>query len=245
MSVRYVWNELRKLVDIDHHITTHTAAIAVCTQEAAALRARKPSIEEAVEKSKTALHAAQKELGLLELSLRDIRDQDKKKQRLLEQSSNPREYTALEHECATLARKIDVLEEKVCDELDTIKTHQAAYDAALAARECLNTALKEQECKTDTCTREHREALETLAKEWDTQAALVPEQLCKAYRDIRGRVPNPVVAIIAKSCSVCFTALLPHEAQSLTTHTVIRCRGCYRFLFLEHTPTPEEPAAHE
>jgi predicted nucleic acid-binding Zn-ribbon protein len=240
MSARYVWNELRKLVEIDHELTNKNEALRHLRQETDALASQIPLAQQAVANAKDALVRVKKTIDMLELSLKETKDLDAKKQRFLETSSNPKEYTALEKECAVLSAKIDKLEEDICNALDAKKSAETKLEKVTSEHAELVEKHAESEKNADAQSTTLREEVAALEKQWDDQAALVPEQLQKSYKDIRGRIKNPVVPVVSKSCSVCFTALLPHEASSITTHTVIRCKGCYRFLFLQESAVPEE-----
>jgi|GEM_PF-2491524 len=239
MTTTFVWTELKKLAVLDYDIHCLQQA---CKKEEATLRA----LHTAAEKEASSLHDIEttlrilhKELDAGELEAKSLASQIAVKKRQLESLASPKERVAQEHDIARLASARDTLDTRLLTLIDqmTAVQHTLSRQKEEAAA---NTVLRThaQEAATATITRSKAEIAAREA-EWQASAPQVPEQLRAEYVQLKKRMPNPAAPINGQACSACFETLLHQELSSLTTRSVIRCRGCYRFLYIPDASTAQ------
>ncbi len=232
MTQRFVWQELKKLVDVDHQILSLKKKNREILSEIKLAQQEFPKIESSIIEKKAALHDLTKQIHQEELVISELKSQDDHKKAILEKSFNPKEYSALEKELEVIELDIDRRENIVLGLFD----QQAEAEQAITA---LSAEIAEVQEKATALLAEKKDEISSIEasikekeQEWELLFTTVPEELGKTYREIRSKVSDPVVPIISGSCSSCFTSLLPADVRALTKKSIIRCSGCYRFLFI-------------
>jgi len=232
MTTRYMWSELKKLVIIDQRINKLKKQFAALRKKQKTEQAKLPELETVIADLATKSRNAQKLIDKYELDLKQLKTEEEQKKDLLEKTTRPKEYMALEKELAALETSVSEREEKLIklwDERDALVDQHTTQEAALTEEKA---RLKDLVVSIEKEKDEIEKQLPALEAKWNEQSKHVPPELCKSYAEIRDRVDNPIVPIVSNSCSICFNALLYQDLSALSKQSIIRCRGCYRFLFL-------------
>lgn len=237
MTTKFVWSELKKLVVIDHEINQIRKKITAEEQQLESLRAPLVTIEADRDAHANTAREAKKRIDTLELSVRRFRDEQTKKKAVLDTLTQPSQYHAMERELAELERNIVGLETQMLSVMEAQEEAQRAHDAAVKHYQAAEQELATAQAEISATISEQKEEMVVLEKKWEAQASHVPTDLSKGYTEIRARVPNPVVPVVSSSCSACFYNLLYQDTIAMNQQTVIRCRGCYRFLFIPDATT--------
>jgi predicted nucleic acid-binding Zn-ribbon protein len=244
MTTAFAWTELKKLVVIDHEISEIKKIYKQSESKAKIAQSAHTALIDQQKAIEAAAHTIQKELALLELSHKDLKNQLKRKKELILSAMNAKETTALEHEITTLTSNLHTLDDKSMQLLDqqdiiqrTLQSHMQHIAHSSAALSVLSNDTHILKEKTDI-------EIAALTEQWQQQLLLVPSELRENYLNLRSRITNPVVALQGQSCSGCCIELLAQDMHSLSTRTVIQCRGCYRFLFIPDATTKPLLATH-
>jgi len=237
MTATFSWNELKKLVVIDYAVNELQKALKkeqLAGQAAEKSHAEKISNLAAME---TTAKLLQKEIDSAELSGRSMREQFKHRQQQIQSLIGAKERTALEHEITDIATKIDQADDSLMlllEQQDLIKKSISQRKAEVTESE--NTLLAERQ-KRASAIAEIEKGKADLLMESSQQILLVPENLRNEYAQLKQRVANPAAPIQNQSCSACFTQLLAQEYTQINSRSVIRCRGCFRYLYLPDATT--------
>lgn len=239
MTTKFVWDELKKLVIIDHEINSLKKEIKKAQTHLEEVRAPLAPLKARHDELNATIHETQKSIDRLELSLSDFRKTDTEKKALLDALTNPKEYHALEKELADLERQIVGLETQELKLMEQQEEAKAELASVAAEHEAREQTITEQSKETHATIADLEAQIAEHEAKWQSQSTHVPSDLSKGYTEIRQRVPNPVVPIISSSCSACFYGLLHQDTIALHSQTIIRCRGCYRFLFTPNSSTEQ------
>lgn len=179
------------------------------------------------------LHELKKHLIHTEKDLSSILDLIQKKNIVLSNAINPKEYQSVEKEIALLDNKKNDLELTILDTMEKSEKNEQAHVLL---------------------TKEHTKNIELLSKEIQdihNQIALLQQELCdytkkrvhliptipeewsKDYEKAKERMPNAIVTISRNMCSGCFHTMTESELSLIKRKRVIRCPECYRFLIQE------------
>ena len=232
MTQRFVWQELKKLVDVDHQIISLRKKSHESLSEIEAAQQDLPKIEKCIAEKKALLHVITKQIHQEELVVSDLKAQDEHKKVILEKSRNPREYSALEKELEVVERDIDRRENILISLFDKQSEAQQVLEESKSKHVAAQKKITDLLASKKDEIAAYEDSIAEKEAAWEVLFSGVPEELGKVYREIRSRIPDPVVPIISGSCSCCFSSLLPTDVRALTKKSIIRCSGCYRFLFI-------------
>lgn len=241
MSERFMWQELKKLIVIDHEITTVRKELSSIDASIQSERQKLPLLKENAERLAGRIKELQKNIDILEIDSKKIKADEVRKKEQLDTIIGPKEYSALEKELANLERSLgNITSEQVnhLEEQEKLSDELTAMEANIA---CESARLTEWESVEGVKQSALGQKLATLENDWAKQNKKVPVELGAGYIEMRNRVADPVVPVVTQSCSSCFYSLLHQDIVALTKKTIIRCRGCYRFLFIpeEQEVTPD------
>ena len=186
-----------------------------------------------------AIRTTQKKNASTLLKINRLQESYAAKSKALETVLHEKEYRALENERNEISSQITAAEEEALALMEEEESMQKAY--AVVSADIIKTehVVAEKNAISSSVIKALKTDIATQEAAWKTQAALVPPDLCRGYIEVRQRVPNPVVPIVSSSCSACFYGLLQQDTRALGSQTVIRCRGCYRFLFIPDSSTEQ------
>ena len=237
MTTSFIWHDLKQLMILDYRINQlRTGSIkehTALTNAQVALKKKASLLTE----TEAALRAAQKEIDRYELTSKDLKAQLQRKKNQLAGITNNKERIALEHEIAKLANSFDETDTLI---MRTLEQHDAIKQSCDKQKSELATeAMQVAALASTTAERQSdKEAeIKQLEAEWAATLESVPLQLRNDYIQLKKRVANPAVPIVSASCSACFLNLLQNESSHLSTRSVIKCRGCFRFLYVPDATT--------
>jgi len=147
--------------------------------------------------------------------------------------SNQKEYKSLEKELLALYEKRMQHEQDLlalwnkCDHLDK------SYELKRQSHEDLTKKLTIEMESTKKDITALTVQLDELLTQRELQQQPVPQEWLDMYVNMKGRVSNPVVPVIADSCDACFYSVTPRDLQHLRQNKLLQCKDCYRLLYLE------------
>lgn len=181
-----------------------------------------------------ALHDARKLVDQKELEMKILDDKMKDIQTRFSNARNNKEYIALKHE-------LD----------DAQKQQTESEQAVLSAWNTLETIQRTQKYQTETLEREQQAITEKIKEEWQRvdqlevlyaeekkQRALleknVPQEWQERYSRMRNAVDDPITTVDGTSCKACYQAISHQDMVALGRNALLQCKGCFRFLYLDH-----------
>ncbi len=237
MTTTFIWHDLKQLVIIDYEINRLRTTLL-----------KKESLLKTAQvehhKSLGLLHeieltarTLQKEIDRSELSSRDLKAQIDRKKNQLASIMNNKERIALEHEIAKLLTSFDQVDTDILRLLEQQEAVKSSVEKQKKITSTLEVQLNAQQEEAATAATKTQAEIAELEKEWAITLEQVPALLRNDYLQLKKRVANPAAPIVSDSCSACFMNLLHTESLHLTTRSVIKCRGCFRFLYLPDATT--------
>ncbi len=185
------------------------------------------------------MKVVRKQVDEKEREMRDLDQREKEIRHKFDSVANDREYKSLKNEAERMRTKQHLFEEEllmVWNEYETVKKDVEAKLQALEQRE--KDVEKE---KQETIEKQSQEevALQRLYQERSHYEKNVPVEWLEKYARMRERVKDPVVPVVADSCSVCFHILAQQDLVNVLRGELVTCRGCFRLLYTsslnEHT----------
>lgn len=224
--------EIDSLVDLLRHQLAHPAEAA----ELAQLQKRRAETDGWVRDQQIlvddlAAAQAKADADVEQVKTRRKRDRDRMD---AGQIANPKDLERMQHELATLERRISVLEDEeieVMEQLETAQTGLAALQADLAA-------IDEQAAKLVASRDERAAGLRERLAEAEARrapaAAGVPDDLLALYERLRVSRGGVGAALLrARQCSGCMLTLDPAALSAIRSKgedEVVRCEECSRIL---------------
>jgi predicted nucleic acid-binding Zn-ribbon protein len=233
------------LHEIDEEAVRHEAERGKLPEQRRALDARVTSERNklaAIDTEATKLERRRREL---ERDIAGFEAQEKRFKTQLDAVTDQKQYTAVQHEIATVAGKRSDLETEALTVMDgeeraaTDRPH-AAELLAKAERETADTR-----AKLDAEEARHSSRLAELdARRAEAIAQLEPPMRSRYERTRAARAGRAVAAIEKGACGGCFRGLAPHGLQEARKREhMVLCDGCGRLLMLPpEDAAPADPA---
>lgn len=171
-----------KLQQLDHKLRNlpETAQLAELAKESETLR------RDLVEKT-GALEDAQAELGRVESDVKVVEARMERDRERLQATSSVKDVQALEQELAALARRRDELEEIELVVMERVEEQEAGVAAARDALAAVDARLAETTAARDAAAASLEQEKAHVAKDRETIAARVPDELLALYEKQRAR----------------------------------------------------------
>jgi len=171
-----------KLQQLDHKLRNlpETAQLAELSKESETLR------RDLVEKT-GALEDAQAELGRVESDVKVVEARMERDRERLQATSSVKDVQALEQELAALARRRDELEEIELVVMEKVEEQEAGVAAAREALAAVDARLAETTAARDAAAASLEQEKAHVAKDRETIAARVPDELLALYEKQRAR----------------------------------------------------------
>ncbi len=228
-----LWKNLKILVSIDQKLGDINNEIKQAEKILKKDQQEIPKIEAEIEEEKRKHLQARKDVDHQELIANDLKSKEEEKRKLLDKTSNQKEYAAIQKEIKQLVQKVSGQEDLL------MKTwHQLEN-----TKEKNELGKKEKEEKIVQLTEGVQAQLESLKdleanqakmlEERDAAKKIVPTEWIAKYESMRHRVEDPIVPVLGENCSACFYTILRQDLSRLKKSGVLLCRNCYRFLYYE------------
>jgi len=166
-----------------------------------------------------------------QVKLRRVRDQ----QRLdAGRVSSPKELEGLQHEIASLDRRIADLEDSELEVMERLETAEATLAGLRARADSFAGRQTELESGRDAVTKELDEQHSSLAERRTAIAAELPGELVASYQKLRSRLDGIGAAELSgKRCMGCRMELNAADLgriRAADANAVLRCEECGRIL---------------
>lgn len=201
------------------------------------LHEQKHAFSKTLDDEKNVVSKLRKEVDALELQMKTFDEKETEAKKKLENISNPKQYSAIKSELDHVHSEQRALEIQIINAWDLLdssqkklNTNQDINKAKILEIDESVQLLEQQLVILNREIAEKREARKALE-------AQVPEDLMRNYKQMRGRVSNPVVPVQFDSCSACFYSIPVQDLALLRQGLLIPCKSCYRILY---SPEPEQ-----
>ncbi|WP_249411443.1 zinc ribbon domain-containing protein [Nocardioides faecalis] len=148
--------------------------------------------------------------------------------------SNPKDLERMQHELATLERRITVLEDEEIEVMEQVEEAGSALAELTAALEQIDARLGVLTSARDERAAEIDQEIATVAAGRDAIVAELPADLLALYEKLRAAKDGVGAAELrVRACTGCRITLDPGELNVLRStpeDTVVRCQECMRIL---------------
>lgn len=219
-------------VELDQRINQLIVELASLIMRKKECEQKRVSIEENTAAAFKKVHDKRKEIDSYELELKTISEKLFQTRKKLSLAHSPKEFFSLEHEIADLEKKQEPLDNLGLEALTDLEALRREA-GEIKMREPALLAAVTKEC--DEIDKEERhlgplkEAL--ILEKTQAEKNVDPEEL-KRYREMKEKVPNPVVPIIRGSCSICFYSLSRQRMVEANAGQLVTCGDCHRLLYV-------------
>lgn len=195
-------------------------------------------ILEEIEREKQKVEELKKQMDEFQQKVRFFEiDSKTNRQRLDEvkvkiaETSNPKEYTAYQHEISEL----ETLQEK-CE--DNLFQSWQSYDQAKEEYDKKNLQLESWLKSQEEIIEQKKQFNVNLEKETsdlrsscDNLKNNVSSDLIENYYKMKESIFNPVVPIRGMYCGACSFEISRKDFYQIKKHELVQCKGCYRLLY--------------
>ncbi|MEI8344849.1 MAG: C4-type zinc ribbon domain-containing protein [Candidatus Omnitrophota bacterium] len=198
------------------------------------------SAEQAFEKKKTSLKAAEDEQKTLQLALKqkegDLQVQDEKVKKLqsqLYQLKSNKEYAAMQLEIKGTKADSSLLEEDILKKMDAV---EEAKKKILREKELIATEEKSLKNELEALKKKAQELTDSIAALQSQRAAYIPNispKLLSQYeRLLKGREGMALAPVVNGACTGCNLGLPPQTVNEVQLQGKwITCESCARILY--------------
>lgn len=165
-----------------------------------------------------------------QVKARRTRDRDRMDAGLV---ANPKDLERMQHELASLERRISVLEDEELEVMEQLEEAQGALTGLQQQIEEIDEKLRVVTESRDKQTGEINAELSMVVTRRDPLVADIPDDLLALYERLRAAKGTGAAALRARQCGGCMLALDPAElarVKALPEDEVVRCQECQRIL---------------
>ncbi len=223
-------------VELDQRIDKLGLELATLIKRRQEDEQKRRMIEDQTADAFQVLHDVRKEVDMHELELKSIGDALMVKRKKLNEAHSPKEFFSLEHEIADLVKKQEEGEVLGLEALRKLEDAERQADSIKAREpELLKTVADDLEALTKD-ERHFVPLKEALIEEKARIEKIVDPELFARYKNMKEKVPNPVVPIIRGSCSGCFYSLSKQNMADAMHGKLLTCGDCHRLLYIPQAP---------
>ncbi len=178
-----------------------------------------------------------KSITFHDLKLKTIDAQIRETELLLNVTNDPQKYIKAQKNLTTLQYEQKYWDDVLLDLWSDYELSEAEYSLLIANMDPELKKLKEdyQVIKNSLLSLEQQQLEYEMVRQ--DLAAKVPQDWLEKYTEMHSKVPNPVVIIQANSCAGCYCIVAPQDLLALEHRKLLRCRECFRFLYIERFNT--------
>ena len=182
---------------------------------------------------KTAKLQARKAVDEKELYMKVLDDKESELKKKLASVANQKEYQSLQKELSLLNEKRMQHEQDLLALWNKFDLLDKSYESKYQAHQDVVTKLNNEMQTTQKEIAQLTVQLDEQLAQRELKKEPVPQEWLDMYVNMKGRVSNPVVPVVADSCDACFYSVTPRDLQHLRQNKLLQCRDCYRLLYLE------------
>lgn len=182
---------------------------------------------------KGAKDSARKAVDEKELYMKILDTEESEIKQKLDLVSNQKEYKSLEKELAVVNEKRLQHEQELIGLWNKFDILDKSYEAKRQVHDTLVNALQIQ-------IQDNKKEIALLVgqvNKFESERLVkiegVPQEWLDIYVNMKGRVSDPVVAVVGESCDACFYSVTSRDLQLLRQNKLLQCRDCYRLLYIE------------
>ncbi len=222
------------LVKFDQLVLSHQKKVQAINDRLAAVMHDLNAIQHEQEQGATLVRELRKKRDAFELESKTLGQELVQKQKKLENTSDIKAYTALEHEIATLESRKTLLEEAIfavwqeLEDQEKIVAELGVKNISLiaACNERRATILQElpvAETEVRALEPHREEKLQNIPPDW-----------LRVYEAMRQQYTNPVVSIKDNACGGCGFPIPSGDRSAVFRHVIVPCQQCRRLLVDRH-----------
>jgi predicted nucleic acid-binding Zn-ribbon protein len=147
--------------------------------------------------------------------------------------TNPKDLERMQHELASLERRISTLEDEEIEVMERLEEAQTTLGSLMAQRTAADDRLAALAESRDQKSAEIKGSLESVTGERATTAEGLPADLMTLYERIRAQRGVGAAPLRARHCGGCQLTLNPSDLSRIKTapsDEVVRCEECSRIL---------------
>ena len=182
---------------------------------------------------KSAKDQARKAVDEKELYMNILNSKELELKNKLDVVANQKEYQSLQKELSLLHEKRMQHEQDLLALWNRFDLLDKNYESKHKAHEDVVAQLNNEIQTTKKEISELTIQLDEQLAQRELKKQPVPQEWLDMYVNMKGRVSNPVVPVVADSCDACFYSVTPRDLQHLRQNKLLQCRDCYRLLYLE------------
>ncbi|MFA5074733.1 MAG: hypothetical protein WC436_01370 [Candidatus Babeliales bacterium] len=226
-----LWRNLKVLVDIDKKFEEFKNKIQEAKKLLTNDQQEIPKLETQIEEENQKILQLRKNVDKQELIAKELKDKETEKRNLLDNTSNPKEFSAIEKEIKSLSRKISEHDDSLMKAWHQLEEQKNKLDASKKEKESKIIQLKESIEVQQKSLKDFEEQKNIVFQEKEVAKKNVPEEWLTKYERMKNRVSDPIVPVSGTTCSACFYVILKQDLSKLKKSGVLLCRNCYRFLY--------------
>lgn len=232
MNKNQSFNALIDLVQLDTFIQAQQEGLDKLFAQEQQFVQQKQLLEKTLSELKNAVSLAKKEVDAVELTMKELDEQEKGKKKYIDRLTDYKEYKSLQVE-------IDHLHEDQCKQeqavIDAWNAFEVAENRYMQQLPIIQEKIEKIVQDLEKCKQDQSLIKEQIGKQEQQRPAkqlLVPKEWMEKYILMQSRVKNPVVSIELNSCAACFYHLTSTDLQSAKKGSLIQCKNCFRLLYL-------------
>ena len=196
-----------------------------------ALEAEITERQKVLDEEHSEVEALKREVHLVELEGKSLRDREQEIRRRLPQVSNQKEYIALTKEVDEIERVEDTNENRLLSLFETAEQREVELSKHTSTfKACLNEQTKQHSELIMQCDRVQKEIVEKQETCVALEKLVEAEQLSE-YKRMAATLDSPVVLVDADHCLACRFRVANKDLVQLRRQILVQCKNCYRMLY--------------
>ncbi len=228
------------LITFDQNLLALESAITHAQQILEKATDQIAALQKKIEEKASTKRDLKKDFDLQELQVKDLQEKEQHQELVMQQAKNQKESEAAQKELDYIRANRLRHEKKL---MNVWTAYQAAEKELATMQDAqgqqAQVLQQEMEQKQQELQMLHTQMQEQNAQR-EAKVALLSDDLLYYYDNMRGKVTNPVVPVLQDSCSACFYSISSKDLQLLRQEGLLRCKDCYRFLYIARQDQPAD-----
>ncbi|MEX0672013.1 MAG: hypothetical protein WD068_01525 [Candidatus Babeliales bacterium] len=203
----------------------------------AALQNSIDQINTQADHAKQAYRQMRKQVDEQELIMKELNQHESDCKKKLEVVQNQKEYKAIMSELETIQAQQQNQEVTLLSGWNTVEQAEKVYQHKAHEMNAQRTELEQQFNEKSQLLEQSRQEFEQHEEQRKEKLVGVNKEWLEQYTAMRSRVANPVVPVRDGMCTACYLSMPAQTLADLRRHKLLQCRQCFRFLYLEETPS--------
>lgn len=233
MTAQPLWQQLKALIALDQQCVEYSLHIQELENKLDDLDAKLHTAQAAYAQTNETATLYQTQVTATE---RKISELDAKEKELKKKEGGIKDHKSLmahQKEVALLQAQRKELEDVLVTVWHQLET---AQKQCVLTQKSLEIAQEEHAIEVARVVQEIDDIetqIEQLEVQQEQELAHLPEEWSTRYRNMRGKVNNPIVPIMGNQCSACYYQILPQDLARIKKNALLPCHNCYRYLYYD------------